>query len=253
MHPTMRPFQRIHVLPFVCLTALAAACGGRDRFSGLTADGIYQMALNEIAEEDWGNAIEALERFNVTFGDDPRIPEVRMRLADAHFADGDYLTARAEYQRFRDRFVQHPRVAEAALGECRSLAALAPVPQRDQTHTEEALTVCGNITVDYAGRPEAAQAAEIRTELRRLMAEKEYLNASHYFRRRQYDPAIKYFEFVVALYPDTEFAARALLGIYRANLEIGYDDLAEEARARLLRDYPTSVEAQELTANGSGS
>jgi outer membrane protein assembly factor BamD len=245
------PRARVFVLS---LTALLAACGGRDRFAGLDADTIYRMALNEMEEGDWGNAIRALERFNVSFGDDPRIPEVRLLLARSHYEDREYLTARSEYQRFRDRFVAHPRVAEAALGECRSLAALAPVPQRDQTHTQEALTVCGNVVVDYPGRPEAAEAAELRRSLRRTMAEKEYLNGNHYLRRRQYDPAIKYFEFVVDLYPETEFAPRALLGIYRANTAIGYDDLADEARSRLLRDYPDSAEARQLAAStGSGS
>lgn len=244
--PRIRPF-------LLSLLTVLVACGGGDRYAGMNADDVYRMALNEISEEEWGNAIRTLERFNVTFGDDPRIPEVRLLLAQASYSDGDYLTARAEYQRFRDRFVAHPRVAEAALGECRSLAALAPHPQRDQTYTEDALTVCGNVTVDYAGRPEAAEAAELRRSLRHLVAEKEYLNANHYFRRRQYDPAIKYFQFVVDLYPDTEFAPRALLGIYLANTEIGYDDLAEEARTRLLREFPTSSEAQELAANGSGS
>ena len=147
----------------------------------------------------------------------------------------------------------HPRAAEAALGECRSLAAMAPHPQRDQTYTREAVTVCGNVTVDYAGTPEAAQAGQMREDLRYTLAEKEFLNAEHYFRRDQYDPAILYYQFVVNLYPDTEFAPRALLGLYKANLEIGYDDLAEEARARLLREYPESEAATEIVASGNES
>jgi outer membrane assembly lipoprotein YfiO len=149
--------------------------------------------------------------------------------------------------------VGHPLAVVAAFGECRSLAALAPHPQRDQTHTRDAITVCGNVTVDYAGAPQAAEARAIRDGLLHTLAEKEYLNAEHYFRREQYDPAIRYYQFVVDLYPDTEFAPRALLGLYRSNLEIGYDDLAEEARTRLLREYPDSEAAAELIANGTES
>jgi outer membrane protein assembly factor BamD len=219
----------------------------------MDADALFRMAEAEAAEGDWGNAARALDRLILTFGDYPRLPEAHLLLGRAHYEEGEYLTARSDYQRFRDRFVGHPRAAEAALGECRSLAALAPHPQRDQKHTEEAITVCRNVTVDYAGTPEAAEAVEVGRRLRLTMAEKEYLNANHYYRRRQYDPAIRYFQFVVDLYPDTEFAPRALLGIFRSNLAIGYEDLAEEARARLLRDYPTSAEAQELRANGTGS
>lgn len=233
--------------------ALLLGCGGGDPYQGMDAEALFRIAENEYAEEDYGNAIEVLERLTVNFPDWSRVADARLMLADAHFEDGEYLTARSEYQRFRDRFVGHPRAAVAALGECRSLAALSPQPQRDQTHTRDAVTVCGNVTVDYAGTPQAAEARQIRGSLRLKLAEKEYLNANHYFRRRQYDPAILYYQFVVDLYPETEFAPRALLGLYRSNEAIGYDDLAEEARARLLLEHPDSEAAQELRADGNES
>lgn len=235
------------------IAVLLVGCGGGDRYQGMDAETLFRLAETEFEQEDWQDAIDALERLRLNFPDWTRIAEARMLLADAHFRDEEYLTARSEYQRFRERFIQHPLAVVAALGECRSLAALSPHPQRDQTHTREAITVCGNVTVDYQGTPQAAEARAIREELRYTLAEKEYLTASHYFRRRQWDPAIKYYEFVVNLYPETEFAPQALLGLYRANLRIGYDDLAEEARERLLREYPDSPAAAELRADGAES
>jgi outer membrane protein assembly factor BamD len=236
----------------VLATAVLAGCGGNDPYQGMDAETLFRLAEAEYAEEDYDNAIEVLERLTINFTDWSRIADARLMLADAHFQDREYLTARSEYQRFRDRFVAHPRAVVAALGECRSLAALAPHPQRDQTHTRDAVTVCGNVAVDYAGTPQAAEAGQLRSSLRFTLAEKEYLNANHYFRRKQYDPAIVYYQFVVALYPETEFAPQALLGLYRANTEIGYDDLAEEARARLVREYPDSEAAAEIHASGNG-
>jgi len=241
------------VLPAALTAALLVGCGGGDPYQGMDAEALFRIAENEYAEESYDNAIEVLERLIINFTDFPRLADARMMLAEAYFEEGDYLTARSEYQRFRDRHVGHPRAAEAALGECRSLAALAPVPQRDQTHTRDAVTVCGNVVVDYAGTEQAAAAQELRTALRYTLAEKEFLNAQHYFRRKQYDPAIVYYQFVVDLYPETEFAPRALLGLYRSNSEIGYDDLAEEARARLLRDFPESEAAAEARTEGNES
>ena len=228
-------------------------CGGGDPYQGMDADALFRLAQSEVEEEDYGNAIDVLERLTISFVDWPRIPEARLLLADAYFGEGEYLTARSEYQRFRDRFVGNPRTVDAALGECRSLGALAPHPQRDQSYTRDAITVCGNVTVDYAGSPQATQARQIRDSLRHTLAEKEYLTASHYFRRKQYDPAILYYQFVVNLYPETEFAPLALLGLYRANDMIGYDDLAGEARTRLLREYPDSDAAEEARAEGNDS
>lgn len=235
------------------LALVLGACGGGDPYQGLDADALYRMAENELAEGDAENAVEVLQRLHTSFSDWPRIPEAGLLLSRAHFEDGDFLTARSEYRRFLDRFASNPGAPVAAFGECRSLAALAPHPQRDQGYTEEAITVCGNVVVDYAGTPQADEAQALRAELRHTMAEKEYLNGDHYFRRRQYDSAIIYFQFVVDLYPETELAPRALLGLYRSNQAIGYTDLAENARTQLLDEYPDSPEAVEVRTNGSTS
>jgi outer membrane protein assembly factor BamD len=219
----------------------------------MDAEQLYRLAEVELAEGDAENAVEVLERLHLSYGDWERIPDAGLLLAQAHYENDNYLTARSEYRRFLDRFAANPRAPEAAVGECRSLAQLAPAPQRDQTYTEEAINVCANVIVDYAGTPAATEAQQLRSDLRHTMAEKEYLNANHYFRRRQYDSAIIYYQFVVDLYPDTEFAPQALLGLFRANEAIGYSDLAEEARAQLLQDYPDSPEAAELRTNGNAS
>ena len=174
-------------------------------------------------------------------------------LGDVYYDKNDFLTARAEYRRFLDRYAGHPRSADAALGICRSLAGLAPRPQRDQTYTQEAMGACRNVVVDFAGLQQAAEAAQVSNNLRLTLAEKDFLNAQFYFRRRMYDSAIKYYEFVVNLYPESEFAPQALLGLSRANIEIGYEDLAEEARERLFREYPDSEAAQEARADEEGN
>ena len=237
--------QSRFVMPLLVATA---GCGGADPYQGLDAESLFRTAQMEYDEGEYDNAIDALERLIISFQGSERAPEARHLLAESYFAKEEFITARAEYQRFLDRYVGHELSASAALGMCESLAEMAPHPQRDQTFTVEAITICGNVIVDYAGAPESLEAAGIRDSLRGTMAEKEFLNASHYFRRRQYDPAIKYFEFVIDLYPESIFAPQALLGLYRSNREIGYDDLAEEARARLLREYPDSDAAGELLA-----
>jgi len=243
---------RTHVW-IALLTLALAGCGGSSQYQGLDAEALYRTARMEYDEGSYDNTIEALERLLVSYPTFDSLPDARFLLAESYFAKEEYITARSEYQRFLDRYVGHPLSPAAALGMCRSLSELSPIPQRDQTFTREAVTTCGNVVVDYAGTPEAIQAAEVRQSLRATLAEKEYLNARHYFRRKQYDPAIKYFEFVVDDYPESEFAPEALLGLYRSNEEIGYDDLAEEARARLLREYPDSEAADELRAEETES
>lgn len=246
------PFRRAHLVLLGLCTALTA-CGGNSRYQGLEADQLFQIATTEMEEGNYENAAQALDRLLVAHGDWDRLPEARLMLANAYFAEEDYLTARSEYGRFLDRYAGNPGAPDAALGVCKSLAELAPKPQRDQAYTQQAMTACRNVVVDFAGRPQAAEAASISNELRKTLAEKEYLNADFYFRRGLFDSAIKYFQFVVNLYPESEFAPQALLGLYRSNEAIGYQDLADEARDRLLSDYPDSDAAAEVRTDDSGS
>lgn len=245
---------RIDRNPLLILLPFAlSACGGGNQYQGMDADALFRLAQIEVEEGDHDNAIEALDRLLISFGDWDRTPDARLMLADEYFARGDFLTSRSEYSRFLDRYPGHASSPDAALGTCRALAALAPKPQRDQTYTQEAIITCSNVVIDYSGLPQAGEAATVATELRLVMAEKEFQIADHYFRRGAYFSAIKYFEFVASLYPETEWAPRALLGIYRSNVELEYDDLAEEARQRLLERYPDSPAAVEIRTDGPSS
>lgn len=248
-----RNTRRARLLTAFLGLALVACGGGQGRYQGLGPAELFQIATDEFAEGEHDNAIEALDRLLLQFGDWERVPEARLMLGNVYFDQEEYLTAQAEYQRFLDRYPGHPSAADAALGICRSLAALSPVPQRDQSYTAEAITACRNVVIDFAGMEQAAEAARISNELRQTLAEKDFLTAEHYYRNALYDAAIKYYEFVVNLYPESEFVPQALLGIYRANMEIGYDDLAEEARERLLDEFPDSDAAAEVRTNGEGA
>ena len=141
----------------------------------------------------------------------------------------------------------------AALGICSCLVELSPDPQRDQGYTNEAMGICRNVVVDYAGTAQAKEAARKSNDMRLKLAEKEFQNADFYFRRKLYDSAIIYYEFVVRLYPETEWAPMALLQIFQSNKAIGYEDLAEDARKRLLELYPDSPAATQARANATGS
>jgi len=246
--------RRITVLALVAVSLGAlSGCGSSNPYQGMTDQDLFLLGQTRFEEGKWNDAVRALDRMLVSFGTSDLAPQARLMLADAYFSKGDLLTARSEYQRFLDRFASHAQAPAAALGVCKSLAALSPDPERDQSYTNDAIGVCRNVVADYAGTDQAQEAARIAAEMRHKLAEKEFLNAEFYFRRKLYDSAIKYYEFVVQLYSETEYAPQSLKGIYLSNVAIGYDDLAEEARQRLLESYPDSPAAQELRADGEGS
>lgn len=243
--------RRFTVLAFLALPLLGG-CGSPNPYQGMGDDELFLLGRQKYDEGDWEDAIRPLERLLLSYGTSDLVPDARMLVANAYFSKGEYLTARSEYQRFLDRFAGHRDAPLAALGICKSLAELSPRAERDQGYTNEAISICRNVVVDYAGTPQAQEAANLANSMRVKLAEKEFLNAEFYFRRSLWDSAIKYYEFVVNLYPETDYAPMALLGIYRSNMKIGYEDLAEDARDRLMEEYPDSPAASEVRANGNG-
>lgn len=237
----------------VAALLVTSACGGgsASRYAGMTADDLFALANERYESGDHGETIQVLDRILVAHGDWERIPEARLMLGNVYFERGDFLTARSEYTRFLDRYAGHPRSGEAGLGICKSLSSLAPNPERDQGYTQEAISSCRNVVIDFAGNPASTEAARISNELRHTMAQKEFLTGEFYYRRKLWDAAIKYYEFVANLYPESEFAAPSLLGVYRSNLEIGYEDLAGEARDLLLSRYPDSDAAEAIRAESA--
>jgi outer membrane protein assembly factor BamD len=243
--------RRSTVLALVALAQLA--CGTSNPYQGMTEEQLFLQGRSRYEAEDYDEAVRALDRFLLAFGSSALVPDARLLLGHSHFGNGDFITARGQYSTFLDRHRGHAESAVAALGICKSLAELSPHPQRDQTYTEDALLNCGNVVQDFGGTPQATEASAIADEMRSKLAQSEYLAADFYFRRRLFDSAITYFEFVVQAYPNTDWAPQALLGIYRANQAIGYDDLAQEARDQLLSQYPDSPAAASVRADAVGS
>lgn len=231
-----------------------AGCASGSKYQGLDAAGVYRLAQEEYERGDYGDAAETLDRLLLVYPAFEQAADAAFLLADAYFQDEQYITASSEYTRFLDRYPAHPNAPRAALGVCRSYAGLSPISQRDQTFTDQALTVCRNVVGDFQGRPEAEEAADIANGMRDKLARKVYENGSYYLRREFYDSAIIYFEELVEDYPDTEWAPKGLLGIIQAYQAIGYDEEVEDARQQLLTRYPDSPEARSIrSADGSAS
>jgi len=246
----MYPITRRFLMVAVSLLAVTA-CSSSNPYKGLSDKQLYAMAQEQFKKGDYSHVIRVINHLTLTFGNSPLVPDAQLLLAQADYANKDYLTAHADYQTFVQRYPSDPRAAEAELGACKSMAQMSPIAERDQTYTKQAITMCDNVMADYPGTDQATQATTIVTDMRDKLAKKEYLDAEFYLRRKLYDSAIKYFQFVVSDYPQTDWAPKALMGVYKANKAIGYDDLAEQAKQRLIDKYPDSDEAKSLRDDGS--
>lgn len=244
--------SRISFLATMLFVLALGACSSAPRWQGLTASQLFEMGRAEFEAGDYGDASQTLERLILGATGFEQAAEAHLLLARAYFLDRQYILAQSEYTRFIDRYPAHPQAAEAALGVCRSNEALSPISQRDQTFTQQAAQVCQNVANDWSGAEAAEEAAGVAREMRAKLAKKQYENGAYYLRRNVPDAAILYWQQLVAVYPETPWAAAALAGIIDAYTQIGYDDEVEAATAQLLREYPESPEARALGGSGDG-
>ncbi len=239
------------------LALVVAACSSTPAWVGLDATPLFERGMGYYEAEDWDRALDVLEHFLLTFPNDSRTAEARMMLARAHFEKREFISAAAEFERFMLRYPNHGRVAEASIGICRSYERLSPTSQRDQTYTQRAVDACRETVNEFPGLNVAEEAREIQGRMIERLAQREYEEGFWYERRSLFDQAIVVYQDLVDFYPQTSWAPRGYLGLYRSYRAIRWDAEAEQARARLLSNYPDSPEARELRggqdARGNGA
>ena len=86
------------------------------------------MGLQAMEQEEWEAAVESFEfvLFSPGFN---RASEARLLLAEAHYAQEHYVESRSEFIRVIERWPADTVAVRAALGVCRSLSSLSPIPQ----------------------------------------------------------------------------------------------------------------------------
>lgn len=232
-----------------------SACGSRTTpYQGMSAEQIYAQAQADVADEDWGDAADALDRLLLSFPEFSQADEASLMLADAFYQDEKYILAAGQYARFVQRYPRHPETARASLRNCLAYAELAPIAQRDQDPTRQALGSCRNVAANFFGTPEADSAASIAGAMIERLAKAQFEQSEHYFRIGAYISAILYYEDVVEFYPETEWAPKSLMRIIESNEKLEFFDEVELAREQLITSYPLSDEAaivrQQLNAGG---
>ena len=227
---------------------VVGACGGSLPFPGVTPEEVFNIGLQALQEEEWGDAVKAFDHVLIMAGF-ARSAEARYHLAEAHFGNEHYIEARSDFQRVMERWPADTMAVRAALGECRSLAGLSPITQRDQGFTRQARLSCRQVAADFAGTIVGLRASEIADEMRDKLAERDYDTGLHYLKRGLVDSALLYLEEVFEEYPESPWAPWALYRMIEGFEKINYVRDIETTRGLLLEIYPDS-EASKLLENG---
>jgi len=235
------------ILAILLAVGFANACASSGpKLTQMTPDELFAFGLARSQAHKWRDAVSAFERFTFEYPNNPRYQEARLELSKAHYGAKEYITAATEYARLAMDFPAGPWADDARFGVCESYYRLSPRVELDQEYTNAAIEHCEALLSYHPDSPFVPKAQEIIREMREKLATKAFLAGTYYERRRALDSAIKYFQSTVEKYPTTASAPRALFRLVHIYELLKYQDEAQAARDRLLKDYPASVEAKGL-------
>ncbi|CAN5679433.1 hypothetical protein BH23GEM10_BH23GEM10_09640 [soil metagenome] len=232
--------------------AVAACASSEPAINRMAADELFLHGLEQLQEEEWSEAVAAFERFTLVHASHPRATEARYRLGEAYMGRREYITAALEFNRLAAEYPNGPWADDARFHVCASYEELSLPPMLDQEYTLTAIEHCRSLLTYHPDSEYVERAGVIIERLTNRLAEKEYRNGEHYFKRNAFDSAIIYYLDVADRFPQTVWAPRALLRLVQSYGFRGYAPEAEAARERLLLDYPDSPEARQLNGDEAG-
>jgi outer membrane assembly lipoprotein YfiO len=245
---TRIPFGR-RAAAALLVTLFLPGCAVFRKEQPLTPEMAYVRGMQAYQGRRWARAAELIKRWvDANAAGDPRMPQALLALGTAHVHTGEYLTASAELLRMVTEYPQAAEQQQARYRLCEAYHALSPKAPLDQQYTETAITYCGSYAQYYGATPQADTAQRWVGEMNEKLAYKAYLTGMFYLRRQAVDAAVIYFNDTANGWPESRWAPAALARIVEAYTKIGYREEADQARQRLLRDFPQSPEARAAAA-----
>ncbi|MHB1169169.1 MAG: outer membrane protein assembly factor BamD [Longimicrobiales bacterium] len=245
--------RAIRTAAVAAVLVMISACASSNaaRLAQLDADQLFSEGEAALRAGEWDDAIEALERYTLTFPTHPRNQEGRFLLGSAYMGKEEYITAANEFSRLADDFPAGPWADDARFKVCQAYGELSPHPQLDQEYTQGAIEHCQSLITYYPDSEFVPRAQEILDSMLAKLAEKQYQTGEFYRKRGAIDSAIMYYESMIAQYPNSPAVPKALLRLYESYSEIGYTQEADAARERLLREFPGSEQAREVSSGSA--
>lgn len=241
-------FSRSQPAILVLGLAVAMACGPSFRVSQYpTSESLFTAGVQQVRARKWDGAVQAFEKLTLELpARDSLLPLSHFYLAQAYSGRGDHLLAAQAYLRMAESFATDTLADQAMYRAGREYQRMWRRPDLDPTYGGEASVVYQTLLGLYPDSPWSDSATAQLQVLQEWYAQKDYIGAMHYFRRKAWDSAIIYFRDIVERYPETAKARDAYLRLAEAYGAIRYRDDKADVCTTLRQKYPQDREVIEV-------
>lgn len=220
---------------------LVTACGSGLKRESTSAEGRYQYAQALEKEERYEEALLEYQEVKNKHPYSRFAVMAELAVADLHYKRESFIEAQGAYEVFKSLHPQHAQTDHVTFRLGMTFFNQLPSSiDRDLSLASRAILHFDEVMRKYPNSDFAKEAAEKRTEAKRMLAQKEFYIADFYFMKEKYGSALGRYERALKTYTGLGFDERALYGAAASSYRSGAMEKAQRYSEQLLGRFPDS-------------
>lgn len=227
-----------NTLILILLTLFLFACSSTLDTTNMTPEERLAYAIKLYEQEDYEEAVKEFDAIILQYPGSSIVDDAQYYLAMTRFMREEYILAGYQFSRLIKGMPSSEYLADAQymLADC--YYELSPDFTLDQQYSKKAVEEFQVFIDFFPLNPKVAEAEAKIKELNDKMAKKEYESARIYHKMEYYLAAQKYYDNVMEIYHDTQYAPLALYDKINLLLERNRESEALVEAQKFLSKYP---------------
>lgn len=222
------------------------SCSSTRDIGEMTADERLQYALDLYNDEDYEEAATEFEALLLQYPGSSIVDDAQYYLGMCKYQRDEFILAAYEFSKLIKNIPASEFVANAQFMLAESYYELSPNYTLDQKYTVKAIQEY-QAFIDFFPLNEKVGVAEQKiSELNDKLARKAYSIANIYEKMEYYTASLKYYDSVVEIYHDTQYAPLAMYSKIILLMDREREDEALSEMKKFVRMYPEDQNFQEI-------
>ncbi len=238
------------LLAAVSLVVAGCSSAPIDKTAGMSPNRLYAEAKDEMGSAQWDKAVPLLEKLEARAAGTPLAQQAQLDKAYAHYKAAEPAQALATLERFIKLHPASPALDYAIylkgiinfnddLGLLSSITR-QDLSERDQKAAKESFEAFKELTTRFPDSRYAPDARQRMAYIVGSLAQYEVHVARYYYKRGAYLAAANRAQQAVTDYRDVPAIEEALFILYKSYDALGMEQLREDAKRILEKNYPQS-------------
>lgn len=233
-------------LAFIALLLIIWGCGASRDLSDLSPDERLQYALNLYNDEDYQDAATEFEAILLQYPGSIYVDDAQYYLGMCRFQRGEYILAAFEFSKLIRNMPASEFVADSQFMLAESYYQLSPNYTLDQKYTKKAIEEFQAFIDFFPLNEKVAESERKIAELNDKLARKEFTIAVIYEKMDYYTASLKYYDSVLEVYHDTQYAPQAMYRKIKLLMNREREDEALKEMRKFVVLYPEDKNIQEI-------